>query len=247
MKLIFATCLFAGAIAACDRVCGDLQPLATGGAGASAGEGGASAGEGGASAGEGGASAGEGGDMGGAGGVTNGGGRAGSEASGAGGVVCQMLTDPHIIDFDESGTSAPALGTMVSEAEGPEGRIESYMGSKVYRETGEVKSNQVTGFSFQFSPCIADAPGYVGINFDVRANQSSLGLDVSMTTASGTGASVGVAITDFWQTKCVPFAVIGDPKAMERLIFRYPISASSRAVDLYVDNLAFSSGGCSPN
>jgi hypothetical protein len=241
--------LFVGAIGACQRICGDMRPLSDAGI-SGGGDGGAGGG-----AGERGSTAGVGGviEDGGAGGDVPIGGSAGSETGGTAGETCQVLTDPHIIDFDEDATSpAPALGTMISEPDGPGGGIETdtittSTRRKVYHELGEVKAEQLTGFNFAFMPCVGDASLYVGIQFDVRANQSSLGLDVSMMTDSGTRAPVPFTVTDSWTTRCIPFSEVGDPQAIRQLLFRYTPSATPYSVDVYLDNLAFYQGACPTN
>jgi hypothetical protein len=229
MKRIVACCLLVTAIAACQRICGDMQALTAGEAGAG-GETGTAAGEGGASAGEGGTSTGEGG-------TSTGEGGAGGESGAPSGGACQMLTGPQIIDFNDT-LSSSALGEIVSDAGDPIADT----ANKNYHENGSAPNQSGIGFRFKFSPCV-DASGYDAISFNL-SEQTPDGITVWVASTFDTGEKRPFGPNVDSTVVCVPLPA--DRTAISELRFEYdvPGTASGGKVDLLVDDVEFSTGAC---
>jgi hypothetical protein len=235
MKRLMACALLLAGIYGCERICGDLQPVAaTTMGGAGAGGEGVTAGEGGAPPVP---------PVGGAGGMpSEGGGDVGGAAGAAGGVGCSAPPNASIIDFEDAPPS-PALGEMVSDKGDPADAILSEMGlNKAYHEGGGLPDTEGNGFTFRFEPCV-DASDYAAIRFEARG-ATPAGIDVSIPPASASDSSIHFEPQRTAKIPvCVPVAE--DQKTLRELRFNYaPRGSANPEVDLYLDNFVFSPDPC---
>jgi hypothetical protein len=241
VKRIVVGCLLVAGIAACDRVCGDMQALlVTAGAGGEAGlpsDSVAGAGEGGVSSpSDGGAPSGGTGD-GGSGGTES------TSTSGTSGSACAQPPSAQIIDFDD-GSLMSVLGEMRSDDGGqPQGTVDTM--AQAYREIRYLASSGTeVGFTFQFNACV-DASLYTGIEFLLQGSAPA-GIDVSIITTANQSAAVHFDPDD-GPPKCIAFKDVDAKKEVLHLRFVYvrPQSPMSPYVNVVVDNLAFTQGECS--
>jgi len=103
-----------------------------------------------------------------------------------------------------------------------------------------VKANQADdGFTFNFTPCV-DASQYAALTFEARGTPFTL--EAFVITASGAGTAVKIPIQDVWAANCIPIDI--GSAAVQQIRFQYASSTTDYTVELYVDNLSFSTGSC---
>lgn len=257
MRRIVVCCLFVAGIAACERICGDMQALDVAvGAGGDAGllpDAMVGAGEGGVSSPSDGGEP-SGGTSGGSepSGGTNDGGSAGSVSSGTTGSTCTPPPSKEIIDFND-GLPSSALGKMVSDAGSPDGQIVAGNiddnTSLVYHVDRMLSPPDVQGFAFRFKPCV-DALLFGGIMFHSWGDTTTGAVEVSIITAANQSAPDSQrwvpfpAMSTMTNTVCLSLLDVPDPQSVLELRFRYVPPKAPSHLDVFLDNFTFRSEDC---